>query len=181
MLDIGVDESSVKLDEVGERTLGVLGAVGRNKLLGISIPYEYLDLGIPNKSSRISPVPFKFWRIVALCMTWTEASTANEDPAVEIGEMGDLDSIGKMTSAIIGGEKFCAGDFQKYDPLNILADEIITETSATMTVTWTPGVKFNVWQTTPFVMFVCEAAVAGMTSGRITPCIIIEVKTRGKW
>ena len=181
MLDIGTEEGSLKLDEVGERALGVINAVERNKVFFTHTGESVLDLGTANQYRRLEPVGFKYWKVIALGMLWLEASTADEDPVVIFGRVGDTNAYGTMTSAITGGEKFNTTDVQKYDPLDILANEIIAETSATLAVTWTEGAEFNVWNARPVEFLITEAAIAGMSSGMVRPFMVIEVKTRGKW
>ena len=181
VLDIGTYESSVKLDEVGERILGVINAVERNKIFVVHGGINPLDIDNINEIKKIECVPLGCWRVIALGGYWMEASTANEDPIVEFGRVGDPDAYGKMTSAITGGEKFNIADFQKLDPLDILSAEVIAETSATLATTWTTGAEFNVWNCKCEDLEVAEAAVAGMSSGKIKPFMVIEVKTRGKW
>jgi hypothetical protein len=180
-LDIGTDESSVRLDEVGERILGVMGSVKRNKIFRTGLGDGYLNLPTVNQTKYFDSFCYARWRVVGFALSWAGASTANEDPIVELGYLGDNDGFGKMTSAITGGEKFCVNDMIKHDPLNLLAEEVITEASATMVITWTEGVQFNVWQTSMKTLMCGEAAVAGMTSGIVRPCMVIEVDTGGRW
>jgi hypothetical protein len=180
-LDLGTDESSVKLDEVGERILGVMGSVNRNKIREVGMGDGYMYLPTTNEVKYFDMICYTRWRVIGFTLSWGEASTANEDPIIDLGHTGDADAFGKMTSAITGGEKFCVNDMIKYDPLNILGKEVLTEASATMDITWTEGVKFNVWQTSPKNLICAEAAVAVMSSGLVRPCMVIEVDTGGKW
>ena len=179
MLDIGQRPGEFRGD--GSTIKGVVDGLKYNKLIIYSIDTTNLDLGVANSNKRLGIVPFKRWRVVALGMMWIEGSTANEDPIVEFGNFGDDNAYGTMTSAITGGEKFCLNDHQKYDPLDLLAPEVIAETSATLAITWTEGVKFNVWQTVSESLKTIEAAVAGMTSGQVKPYMIIEVDKGGRW
>ena len=157
-------------------------AKGRNKIYLIhGVTDGIIDISNANEHERLDILPYKTWRVIGLGMFWTGASAANEDPVIEYGYPSDQDAFGKMTSAITGGEKFRADDHQKYDPLDLLAPEVITETSATMVVTWTEGVEFGVWQTAPLDVRCWEAAVAGMTAGYIIPYMLVEVDSGGKW
>ena len=165
----------------GSTVKGIVDGLKYNKIFVCSTAGVVLDLGTANAYKLLSPPMFDRWKVIGMGMHWWEASTANEDPAVEFGRYGDGDAYGKMTSAITGGERFRVEDHQKYDPLNILAQEVIAETSATLAVTWTEGVEFNVWQDKIRFLRVVEAAVAGMTSGGVAPYIAIEVDTGGKW
>jgi hypothetical protein len=181
MIEIGADESSKKLDEIGERILGVMNSVKRNKVIIIEGGHAALTVSNANEIRRVEMLPFSRWRVIGLGMYWRAASTANDDPIVEFGRVGDPDAYGKMTSAITGGEKFVAGDHQKYDPLELLCPNVIAETSATLVVTWTQGVEFGVWNTVVRDLQVAEAAVLGMTSGQVRTYMLIEVDTGGKW
>ena len=182
MLDIGRHIDSVHSDDVGETILGVINSVKRNKIRRYTgINDGYLILSVANSIEGMGAMTDRKWRIIALGMIWSVASTANEDPIIEFGISGNYDAFGKMSSTITGGEKFNAGDHQKYDPLDLLAPEAIAETSATLVVTWTAGVEFGVWQKTGKELFAVEAAVAGMTTGYITPYVLAEIDTGGKW
>ena len=183
MRDIGIGETNRKLDEEGERVLGVIHSLGlnRNKVYIIHGGDNPLDIDAVNSIKVVEVIPFARWRVVAVGAFWIEASTANEDPIIEFGYAGDPDAYGKMTAAITGGEKFNANDSIKYDPLELLAPELIAEISATFVVTWTQGAEFGVWNTVMKNLIISEAAVAGMTSGKVRPYIVIEVDARGKW
>ena len=157
-------------------------AKGRNKVRIIrGVTDGYLNISNANEYERIEISVYKAWRVIGMGMIWTAASTANEDPVVEFGDESDRDAFGKMTSAITGGEKFCVNDHQKYDPLDLLAPEVITEASATLAITWMEGVDFGVWQTTAKNLMTGETAVAAMTTGVMMPYLLIEIDTGGKW
>ena len=179
MLEIG--HKAPEFRGEGSTIKGVVEGLKHNKMYIVHGLTESLDLGVANKVEYVEPVPFSQWKIIGLGMMWSENSTANEDPIVEFGRLGDNDRFGKMTSAITGGEKFSLGDHQKYDPFGLLAPEIIAETSATLSVTWTEGDKFNVWRKSSKNLCVTEAAVAGMTSGKVRPYFLVEIDTGGKW
>ena len=182
MIEAGKGLGSLEFDEVGERMLAVIGAAERNKMYVIKGATDgQLNISNANEYERMDVLPYNAWRIIGMGMLWTQASTANEDPIVEFGRSGNSDAYGKMTSAITGGEKFNEGDHQKYDPLGLLAPEVIAETSATLAITWTEGAEFGVWETTPKRFLVWEAAVAAMTTGTIMPYMLVEIKTGGRW
>ena len=181
MLDIGRHIDSVRSDDEEETILGVINDVDRNKLYLNTVGHWGLIISNPNEYKRLKIIPFKMWRVIALGMFWSNASTANEDPVVDFGTSISHLHFGRMTAAITGGEKFTGGDHQKYDPLNLLAPEKIAETSPTLVTTWTPGPKFNVWQNAPLDVIVVEAAAVDMTSGILRPYMLIEVKTGGMW
>ena len=180
MIDVGQKAPEFRGD--GSTIKGVVEELKYNKVRALyGCTNGVLDLTAANSIESINISPYPRWRVVALGMYWAMQSTANEDPIIDFGYYGNDDAFGKMTSAITGGEKFCVGDHQKYDPLGLLASEIITEASGTLAITWTEGVKFGVWQTSPLEVWCREAAVAGMTTGQIKPYMIIEIKTGGKW
>ena len=182
MIEAGKGLGSLKFDEVGERMLAVIGAAERNKMRVIRGTTDgLLNVSIANETERMEIEPYKAWRVIGLGVFWIIASTANEDPIIDFGYSGDDDAFGKMTSAITGGEKFNIGDHQKYDPLNLLTPEVIAEASATLAITWTPGVKFGVWQKSLFDTWCREAAVAGITTGYVRPYMVVEIDTGGKW
>jgi hypothetical protein len=179
MLEIG--EKTLVFSGDGSTIKGIVEGLKYNKLFRVDGNDRQLHLPTANSKLYFQTIPFKRWRVIALGLLWVAASTANEDPIVDFGDNTDVDAYGKMTSAITGGEKFCANDFQKYDPLNILTDEVITETSATLAITWTKGVDFGLWKGKMKDLRVAEAAVAGMTTGDVRPFMIIEVDTGGRW
>ena len=183
MIDIGTEQTNRRLDEEGEKVLGVIHSLGlnRNKIYIVHGGDSPLDIDAVNSIKVVEVIPFPRWRVVAVGAFWIEASTANEDPIIEFGRVGDPDAYGKMTAAITGGEKFSVNDSIKYDPLELLALEVIAETSGTFVVTWTEGVEFGIWNTTFKNLIVSEAAVGGMSSGKVRPYMVIEVDTGGKW
>ena len=182
MLEIGNTLAKLQLSPKDAGIAGIAASLGHNKLiLRGGEDNGYINIGNANESESLGWISYSRWKVVALGMFWTSASTADDNVTLEFGTNIDNDRYGKMASAITGGEKFCLYDFQKYDPYNILCEETITEASGTMVITWTPGVKFGVWETTPLRLYVIEAAAAGMTSGYISPQMIIEIDTGGKW
>lgn len=181
MIEIGKGLGSLKFDEVGERMLTVIGAAERNKIFILHDSASYLDLSAANTFGRLEIPIFKQWRVIGLGMLWALASTAGEDPAVDFGYNSDDNAFGNMTSAITGGEKFVKDDHIKYDPYDLLADEVVTEASATLDVTWTAGVAFAVWQTSIKDIRAYEAAVGGITTGTVKPYMVIEVNSGGRW
>ena len=173
MLDIGRHIDSVHSDDTGETILGVINSVKRNKILMLhASDTGYVDLTTANQYRRLEFPPFLRWRVIGIGMFFIAVTTANEDPVVDFGDSADPDSMGKMTSVITGGEKFCKNDHIKYDPLGISAPEVLAEASATLGITWTVGVEFNVWQDTFMDIWVQEAAAAGISSGRVRPYMI---------
>ena len=154
---------------------------GRNRIIILNDGDSYIDLSTANQYKRLEISFFRRWRVIGMGMLWSGASTANEDPVVEFGVNSDSTYFGTMTSAITGGEKFVGSDHLKYDPYGILADEVISEASATLVTTWTEGAGFNVWQNSTKDVRATEGAVAAMSSGLIKPYIIIEVNTGGRW
>ena len=180
MLDIGQKMPEFRGD--GSTIKGVVEGLKHNKLRILrGVTDGILCISNANEIERMEVPSYKKWRVIGLGMFWIAASTANEDPVVEFGYSGAHNAFGKMTSVITGGEKFNVNDHQKYDPSNTLPEEVIVETSATLTTTWTEGAAFNVWQTSIKDLRVVEAAVAGMTSGHLMPYIVIEIDTGGKW
>ena len=180
MLDIGQKAPEFRGD--GSTIKGVVEGLKHNKLCVISGVYDsYLDITAANTYERLDIVPYKTWRVIGFGMYWLAGSTANEDPIIEFGYNSDNNAFGTMTSEITGGERLASGDHQKYDPTGILAPEIIAEASATLVITWTEGVAFNVWQTSLRDLRAVEAAVAGMSSGYVLHYMLIEVDTGGKW
>ena len=65
--------------------------------------------------------------------------------------------------------------------MDLLAPEVITEASPTMDITWTEGTIFGIWQTDVKYLMCIEAAVAGLTTGKIEPYMLIEIDSGGKW
>jgi hypothetical protein len=182
MLDIGRHIDSIHSDDTEETILGVIKSVNRNKLRILPGDGDGLvNISVANDHERLEVTPYKAWRVVALGMMWISATTVNEDPIIDFGYSGDDDAFAKMTSAITGGEKFCIFDHQKYDPLNLLTPEKITETSATLATTWTEGAEFGVWKNTVVDLWCREAAVGAMSTGLIKPYMLIEIDTGGKW
>ena len=179
MIEIGKQPGECTADD--EQIRSIARGIERNKIIKFDSGHESLIISNANEIKRLGIAVFARWRVIGMGLYWVAASTANDDPIIEFGHNTNLNGFGTMAAAITGGEKFCAYDHQKYDPLNLSSQEIITETSATLVVTWTEGVDFNVWQTTIKTLHVIEAAVAGMTSGTIRPYMIIEVDTGGKW
>ena len=180
MLEIGQKAPEFRGD--GSTIKGVVEGLKYNKIfLGGGFTDGYVSLSVANNYERIIIPIYKKWRVIAVGGFWIQASTANEDPVLDFGYNSNDDAFAKMTSVITGGEKFCVGDFQKYDPLHLLTAEIITETSATMDITWTEGTEFNVWQNTVLDIWCREAAAGAMSSGYVMPYMIIEVDTGGKW
>jgi hypothetical protein len=179
MLEIGDREEVLRLNADGKQIAGIARSVMHNKLILLHGGDAPLDIDNANEIKQIETVPFARWRVIALGIYWVEASTADEDPIIHFGRVGDVDAYGIIGSAITGGEKFNIADFQKYDPKGILADEVIAETSATLVITWTPGAEFNVWNVKAYDLQVAEAAAAGMTSGKVRPFVVIEIDSGG--
>lgn len=177
MLEIGQRAGEFRGD--GSTIKGVVEGLKHNKVYFVD--NEYISISTANQYIRLAISPFSRWRVIGAGLYWLDASTANEDPVIEFGHKDANDAYATMTSAITGGEKFCSKDHQKLDPFGILAKEVITETSATLVVTWTTGAKFGVWETDAKSLKATEAAVAGMTSGKVKPYMIVEVDTGGKW
>ena len=181
MLEIGEPEGNYNLDSADVKTLELIKGFNRNRVVIVHGGDTPLDIDNANEIKKLEIMPFKRWKVLAMALYWIEASTANEDPVIWFGRVGDGDAYGKMTAIITGGEKFNIADHTKYDPLELVAPEVMLEASATFNVTWTEGVEFGVWQTSPANFSVAEAAVAGMTSGKVRPYMIIEVDSGGKW
>lgn len=179
MLEIGVHTDKIHLKE-GTIASAIL-SYQHNRLMVLHGGDSPLDLATINQIKKIETIPIKRWRVIGLGMYWTEASTANEDPIVIFGRVGDTDAYGKMTSAITGGEKFNIGDVLVYDPLGILTPNVIVETSATLVITWTKGAEFGEWNSVARDLEVAEAAVAGMTTGYVRPFIVVEIDAEGMY
>ena len=179
MIEVGKQPRECNAND--EQTRVIVRGMERNKIFFVDNTEGYLNLTSTNTNVRVSPMPFKKWRVIGMGIFWVVASSAGEDPVIEFGQSSDNDCFGKMSATITGGEKFCVDDHVKYDPLNVLGLEVITETSPTLVTTWTEGICFNVWQTTIRGFRIYEAAVASMTTGAVKPYIIIEVDTGGLW
>lgn len=182
MLELGRHIDSVSFDSMGETILSVINTVNRNNLILVGgVTDAFINITVANNLETFTSVPYKKWRVVALGLLWTSLGAVNEDPAIEFGQTTDKDCFGLMSSVVTGGERFRADDHLKYDPYNILTPEILTEASATMTITWTKGIKFGLWQDKNLNTCAAEAAVGAMTMGAVKPYMVIEVDSGGKW
>lgn len=180
MLEIG--EIAGNRRGEGSTIKGIVEGLKHNKIRVLDIGNDELNLTIANSFKRLGVIPYRHYRVLGYGLLWSVASTAGEDPIIDFGNEHGATKIGKITTAITGGEKFLAYDRIKYDPLNLAADEKISEASATLVITRDAGEDFGVWKhNTPLNIYAQEAAVAPLSGGKVKPYVIIEVDTGGKW
>ena len=148
------------------------------KVIMLVSPDE-LNSATENEIKAIGIVAYKRWKVIGLGVLCVGASTAEHDPVLHFGVVGDVDKYGILTLTTTGAVDIHVGDYTSRDARGYLAtDALQTSVAAAWSDPGTGG-KWDTWEST--IQELQVKAIGATKSGKWQAYALIEVDSEGAW